>query len=60
MERKTISVKLRNCALSCNVTLQRYLKDLLLWTYKKSAPTQIFFKTIQSYFRAAYPNQLLE
>ena len=69
-------VKLENCARSCNVTLQRYIKDLFLrkwiqtghsdliqktrwiWTYKKSTPQQIFFKTIQSYFRTAYPNQL--
>ena len=28
--------------------------------YKEGAPPQTFFKTIQSYFRTAYPNQLLE
>ena len=27
--------------------------------YEKSTPPQIFFKTIQSYFRTAYQNQLL-
>ena len=64
MERKNISVKLENCALSCNESylqryLQRYIKDIFLLTYKKSVPPQFFFKAIQSYFRTANPNQQL-
>ena len=29
-----------------------------MWTYKKSTLPQIFFKTIQSYFRVANPDKL--
>ena len=29
-----------------------------VWTFKKSTPPQNFFKTIQSYYGTAYPNQL--
>ena len=55
MERKSISVKLENCALSCYVTC-----NVTLYKRSKNAPPQIFFKRMQSYFRAVYPNQLLE